>query len=110
MTELERLQREYRQSMAAKREALQQAFDALCDEAAAESGVQRLHLLLHRLAGSAGSYGHVEIGDRARALEHAWRDWLESGQVGERPEPWRLCAAQAVAFADLLEAMRALSE
>lgn len=29
-----------------------------------------LHLLLHTIAGSAGSFGYAELGDRSRQLEH----------------------------------------
>ena len=35
-----------------------------------------LHRHLHSLAGSAGTFGHHELGDRARELEHRIHDML----------------------------------
>jgi diguanylate cyclase (GGDEF)-like protein len=46
---------------------------ALCVQHAfrQEQGVATLHRLLHTLAGSAGTFGFVELGTRARECEHA---------------------------------------
>ncbi len=107
MSELEKLQHAYRASMPAKKAALRQAFDALCDEEADVALATQLHLLLHRLAGSAGSYGHDGLGQQARTLAHVWRDWLEQ-PVETRAPAWQVCAQQTVPFAELLEAMQAL--
>lgn len=109
MSALEQLQHEYRASLRTKAADLQRAFDALCDEDVREDQVRHFHLLLHRLAGSAGTYGYESLGRSAQELEQLWRDWLE--RLGaSRPEAWRLCADQAAVLAELLGQMRALAD
>lgn len=105
MTHLDDLHRQYRQSLAGKGDDLRRAWDALCDEEVEEAQVKHVHLLLHRLAGSAGTYGYADIAARAKALERVWTEWL--GQTRElRPEAYRVCASQACGMGDLLDALR----
>jgi len=37
----------------------------------------KVHFLAHKLAGSAGSFGYEKVSETARALEHAFDDWIE---------------------------------
>lgn len=109
MTQLDELHRQYRQSLATKRDDLRRAWDALCGEGVDEAQVKRVHLLLHRLAGSAGTYGYADIAARAKALEWVWMQWLD--RVPEaRQEAYLVCAAQVCDMADLLEALRVAAE
>ncbi len=105
MSDLDDLHRQYRRSLEGKRADLRQAFDALCDEDVGREQATHLHHLLHRLTGSAGTYGYADIGHQAGILAQQWRQWLQQPS-NERPEAWRLCADQAIAMAELLEAMR----
>lgn len=41
--------------------------------------LEELHLRLHKLAGSGGTFGLTEMSERARHLENLARDWLEGG-------------------------------
>lgn len=109
MSDLDELHRRYRCSLDGKRAELRRAFDALCDEDARSEQAAHLHHLLHQLTGSAGTYGYADLGQRAGVLAPPWRQWLEQPPEG-RPEAWRLCAKQAIAMADLLEAMRQAAE
>ena len=104
MPDLKQLERQYQASLAAKQVELRRAFDALCDEDAGGAQAAQLHQLLHRLSGSAGTYGYLEIGQKAQVLARQWRHWLEQPAT-DRPVAWRLCADQTIAVADLLEAM-----
>ena len=105
MSDLDELHRQYRHSLDDKRAELRRAFDALCDEDAGGERATQLHHLLHRLTGSAGTYGYAEVGQKAGVLAQQWRAWLKQPPEA-RPEAWRLCADQTIAMADLLEAMR----
>lgn len=44
--------------------------------------LEELHLRLHKLAGSAGTFGLMAMSDRARHLENIARDWLEGNMPG----------------------------
>jgi len=44
-----------------------------------------LHRHLHSMAGSAGTFGHDELGDRARELENRINDILKAGDVTSDP-------------------------
>jgi len=46
---------------------------------------KNLHRHLHSLAGSAGTFGHHELGDRARELEHRIHDMLDNGGISSDP-------------------------
>lgn len=105
MTQLDELHRQYRQSLGAKRDDLRRVWDALCDEDVDEAQARHVHLLLHRLAGSAGTYGYADIAARAKALEQDWAGWLAQARE-VRPAAYRVCAAQAGGMADLLDALR----
>ncbi len=51
---------------------LQDAQDRLRDclaEPAADEPLRELHRVLHKLAGSAGTFGHAQLGDDARSIE-----------------------------------------
>ena len=109
MSDLDELHRQYRLSLAAKRDDLRRAWGALCGEGATAAQAGHLHLLLHRLAGSAGTYGYPDIAARAKVLERDWTAWLAQPQ-DTRPEAYRVCAGQAAGMADLLDALRAATE
>lgn len=43
--------------------------------------LEELHLRLHKVAGSAGTFGLTKMSECARQLENVARDWLEEGLV-----------------------------
>lgn len=47
---------------------------------------KNLHRHLHSLAGTAGTFGHAELGDRARGLEHRINDMLKGEHGSNDPE------------------------
>ena len=47
---------------------------------------QSLHRHLHNLAGSSGSFGFPELGDRSRVLEHAMDALFDNGVVLSEPK------------------------
>jgi len=59
--------------------------------------LQQLRAAAHKLAGSAGTFGYDELGNIARRLEHALRDWVA---VGHWPDQKELAV-----LGSLLEAM-----
>jgi HPt (histidine-containing phosphotransfer) domain-containing protein len=101
----QQLHRKYQESLADKVVQLRQAFDVLCDEDVPIERVAQLHLLLHRLAGSAGTYGFAELSRQARALEEPWHQWLAQDET-VRPPAYQVCVQQGVDFAAFLDALR----
>ena len=104
----QQLHRSYQESLADKAAQLRQAFDVLCDEDVPIEPVAQLHLLLHRLAGSAGTYGFAELSRQARALEEPWHQWLAQDEA-VRPPAYQVCVQQGVAFAAFLDALRQIA-
>ena len=105
MPSLEELHRQYHLSLADKRAALRAAWDGLCGEQAAALQAAHFHMLLHRLAGSAGTYGYPEIARRALALEQGWTAWLAQPEEA-RAATYLVCARQAAGMAELLAALQ----
>lgn len=105
MPDLEQLERQYQDSLAAKEVELRRAFDALCDEGTDAAQVTHLHQLLHRLSGSAGTYGYLALGQKAQDMTQVWSQWLKS-PANARMDTWRVCAQHAIAMDDLLRAIR----
>jgi HPt (histidine-containing phosphotransfer) domain-containing protein len=71
--QLDALHARYANSLASKHAALLEAwhaFSAARDEAAA----RKLHGLVHRLAGSAPTYGYASLGQLARKADHVFGD------------------------------------
>jgi len=69
--QMDALHARYAQSLASKHAALLdawRAFDAAKDDASA----RKLHGLVHRLAGSAPTYGYASLGLLARKADHAF--------------------------------------
>lgn len=68
----------------------------------ARERIAPLRQLLHKLAGSAGSYGYADIGAQARLLEQWLSAWGTGGpRPGARP-PLRMSQA----FLSLIESLR----
>ncbi len=104
MPALDQLERQYQDSLESKQADLRRSFDALCDEDATEPQVRHLHQLLHRLSGSAGTYGYLRLGRKAQAMTQVWSQWLKQAPDA-RIDVWRLCAEHAEAMEDLLQAI-----
>jgi HPt (histidine-containing phosphotransfer) domain-containing protein len=69
--QMDALHARYARSLASKHAALQEAwraFKAAKDDASA----RKLHGLVHRLAGSAPTYGYASLGTLARNADHAF--------------------------------------
>jgi HPt (histidine-containing phosphotransfer) domain-containing protein len=65
--------------------SMQDELDAIEKNEQDRASWQTLHRHLHSLAGSAGTFGHHELGDRARELEHRIHAMLNSGEVLSDP-------------------------
>lgn len=70
----------YRLSLKDSRQRVRRYWEALGSgelaEQEVEATVNDLRSQLHKLAGSAGSYGFDGLGDQARAMERFWMAWL----------------------------------
>lgn len=102
MTEaIDQLHERYRASLADKATELETLWP-LPTSTPARDRVPALRQLLHKLAGSAGSYGYAEIGAQARLLEQWLSAWGSSGpRPGAKP-PLRMSQA----FLELIERLR----
>jgi hypothetical protein len=102
MTEpLDELHTRYRTGLADKAAELE-ALWPLPTSTPSRDRVPALRQLLHKLAGSAGSYGHPEIGAQARLLEQWLLAWGAGGpRPGARP-PLRMTQA----FLQLIDRLR----
>lgn len=98
---IEELHARYRASLAEKA-AEMEALWPLPTSNPARERVPVLRQMLHKLAGSAGSYGYTEIGSQARLLEQWLKAWGAGGpRPGARP-PLRMSQA----FLNLIESLR----
>ena len=79
---LTQLVQRYHSSLDKKRADLMAAYHAASESGWNEDGTAVLKLLVHRMAGSAASYGFADLGDAARMLDQA----LQFRTVGEPPE------------------------
>ena len=59
--------------------------DSIIRNANDHTAWKNLHRHLHTLAGSAGTFGHTELGDRARGLEHRINTMLKTDTVSNDP-------------------------
>lgn len=101
--DIDRLHERYRVSMAEKADELE-ALWPLPTSSPAKDRIPLLRQTLHRLAGSAGSYGFTEIGAQARLLEQ----WLSAFTGGGGPRPGAKPPLRMVqAFLQLIEQLRA---
>jgi len=50
-----------------------------------QSAWKTLHRQLHSLAGSAGTFGYTELGDRARELENRINDMVKANDLSSDP-------------------------
>lgn len=101
--DIDRLHERYRTSMAEKAAELE-ALWPLPTSPPAKDRIPLLRQTLHRLAGSAGSYGYNDIGAQARLLEQ-WLSAFTGGGGGSRPgarPPLRMVQA----FLQLIERLR----
>ena len=98
---IDALHERYRASLADKAGELE-ALWPLPTSTPARERIAPLRQLLHKLAGSAGSYGYAEIGSQARLLEQWLSAWGSGGpRPGERP-PLRMSQA----FLELIDRLR----
>lgn len=83
---LQALHARYRTSLSNKRAGVELAWRALCAESSDPARLESLMRLVHRLAGSAPSYGYQEIGDiaaRTDATIEQYRQSLRRASAGE---------------------------
>lgn len=98
---IDQLHTRYRASLADKASELESLWP-LPTSTPARERVPALRQLLHKLAGSAGSYGHTDIGAQARLLEQWLSAWGAGGpRPGARP-PLRMSQT----FLQLIEQLR----
>ena len=69
--QMQALHARYARSLASKHAALLDAWRAF-SAAKDESSARKLHGLVHRLAGSAPTYGYASLGTLARKADHAF--------------------------------------
>lgn len=100
--QLASLRRAYRRDLPDQRIALQRALGALHDGSDIEAVARDVQHRVHRLAGSAGSYGCADLGERARAIDAPLRHALERQPVDEG----RLRAICEAGLPPLIDALR----
>jgi len=66
--------------------SMESELDAIIRNTNDQNAWKNLHRQLHSIAGSAGTFGHTELGDRARGLEHRINDMLKTDSVTRDPE------------------------
>ena len=95
----------YRLSLKDSRQRVRRQWEVLCaDEDAMQdrdATVNDLRSLLHKLAGSAGSYGFNALGDHARAMERYWIAWL-ANNPRRRPTVAQACRSLDANYQRLL--------
>ena len=64
---------------------MENELDAIIRNSNDQVAWKNLHRHLHSLAGSAGTFGHDELGDRARGLEHRINDMLKTDSLAVDP-------------------------
>jgi HPt (histidine-containing phosphotransfer) domain-containing protein len=109
-TRLQALQSRYQTSLPNKRASVELAWRALCADSTDPARLESLARLVHRLAGSAGSYGYREIGEIAGSADAL----LEKlGRLDEpEPSPADCCSildGLTPLIASLLQAMERAS-
>jgi HPt (histidine-containing phosphotransfer) domain-containing protein len=67
--EFQKLQRSYRDSLLTKHQSLEELWRAVDEDRESETKLRNLRLFVHRLAGSAASYGYEIISNTAREAE-----------------------------------------
>ena len=105
--QLNLLAEQYRLRLSADLPALQHEADALLHASSRDQvlrSLQALHQQLHKLAGSAGTFGFVSIGDQARALELSI-DALLAEEPLRTPQRLQTVARETAALA-MQEAVR----
>lgn len=75
------LLRQYLDQLPAKLSALERGWQLMAESVGAESEAAELRLQVHRLAGSAGSYGLSAVGEKALILDTLLKRW-PGDQVG----------------------------
>ena len=78
----QQLQRKYIDSLPAKRSRIEEGWKQVQSSSWSDAAVAALKADVHRLAGSAGSYGLQELGDVAARLESTLRS--DEGTLGWR--------------------------
>ena len=95
----------YRLSLKDSRQRVRRQWDVLsaADDVTQDHDptVNDLRSLLHKLAGSAGSYGFDALGDHARALERYWIAWL-ANNPRRRPTVAQACRSLDANYQRLL--------
>lgn len=67
----------FRQRLESDIPELEQLADALISDSEQSLGLKELHRGLHKMAGSAGTFGFPELGAAARSLEIRIQDWIQ---------------------------------
>ncbi|HEY4192479.1 MAG TPA: Hpt domain-containing protein [Mesorhizobium sp.] len=86
--------------LAGDRAALIAWLDAMQTDGAREEQLKHIATLAHRLAGAAGTFGHVEVGDVALKLEALILDREAGRGVSVRRDAVRLAAAALILALD----------
>ena len=76
-SKLSRMREAYRERLATELSDIRALAESTIGDGADE-GIPSLHQRLHKLAGSAGTFGFHELGTQARALEQQLKQWLDS--------------------------------
>jgi len=107
--EYQKLQRSYRDSLITKQQSLEELWRAVDEDMESKTNLRNLRLFVHRLAGSAASYGYEMISNTARdveklIIEHIPADSINStmlphDKTGLRSAVTKLISAIAAAIA-----------
>jgi HPt (histidine-containing phosphotransfer) domain-containing protein len=83
----ENLQTRYAASLAQKHVELSRVWAALQAQPDDVALGEELNSRLHRLSGSAGSYGYLRLGEAAQRLDERMRDWRETAPASRSSTP-----------------------
>lgn len=109
-TRLQALQSRYQTSLPNKRASVELAWRALCADSTDPARLESLTRLVHRLAGSAGSYGYEEIGEIAGSADALLEKFgRRDGPVSNPADCGKILDGLTPLIANLLRAMELAS-
>ena len=85
-SQLHALHARYQTSLPNKRASIELAWRALCADCSDPVRLESLMRLVHRLAGSAASYGYLEIGEFARSADALIEQFRRVGKTASNTE------------------------
>lgn len=100
--EMAKLRRTYTDRLPVEIAELTALAEGLTGSEAARPKLEALHLRLHKLAGSGGTFGYSLLSAQSRSLEHQAQSWLAGSLASAEAEPLRDFAVNVAALINTL--------